>query len=100
MWEGDLEAVQQGFSDKPGPEFMALALNYFINFIHTHQVLSLVHLPPPIYSAVAFFPTCSVLYSCATEEGPFRAETFCLLVKKCTTCLTLKKSPFINVQTW
>ena len=53
--EGDLEAAQQGFSDKPGPEFMALALNYFINFIHTHQVLSLVHLPSPIYSAVAFF---------------------------------------------
>ena len=22
------------------------------------------------------------LYSCATEEGPFGAETFCLLVKK------------------
>ena len=31
----------------------------------------------------------SVLYSCATEEGPFGAETFCLLViKKCTMCLT------------
>ena len=27
------------------------------------------------------FFSCSVLYSCATEEGPFGAETFCLLVK-------------------
>ena len=52
-----------------------------LTFIHTHQVLSLVHLPSPIYSAVAFYPACSVLYSCATEEGPFGAETFCLLVK-------------------
>ena len=41
-----------------------------------------MHLPSPIYSAVAFYLACSVLYSCATEEGPFGAETFCLLVKK------------------
>ena len=30
------------------------------------------------------------LHSCATEEGPpFGVKTFCLLVKKCTTSLTL-----------
>ena len=34
-----------------------------------------------INRAVAFNLACSVLYSCATEEGHFGTETFCLLVK-------------------
>ena len=40
--------------------FNLLTLNSFINLIHTHQVLSLVHLPSPIYSAAAFYLACSV----------------------------------------
>ena len=28
------------------------------------------------------YKSCSVLYSCATEEGPLGAKMFCLLVKK------------------
>ena len=47
------------------------------------------------YCTVRLF--CSVLYSCATEEGPFGAETFCLLVKKCATCLTLNQTTLMKM---
>ena len=39
--------------------------------------------------------SCSVLYSCATEEGPLGRNVL-PVGKKCTTCLTLNKSLFMN----